>query len=235
MFNPRPEIQRWPILPGHDCLVIDDALLEPERWVALATRERAAFATLGHNAYPGVELRMPDGVSAKLEDFFTRHVRSLLGARRIVRMYSRLAMVTAPPSALAPAQSICHRDRMTDDPDEHIAASVLYLFKDAGLGGTSFFRPRKSERDTAVLVHDSSTLPGEVFFPGYRLPRAYMTESNDWFEKVLTVPARWNRLIFYDGHLFHGGDIRAPERLTDDPSTGRLTLNGFFICRRRAG
>ena len=36
----------------------------------------------------------------------------------------------------------------------------------------------------------------------------------------------------YSGTVFHSGDISAPERLRDDPRTGRLTLNGFLICRR---
>jgi hypothetical protein len=41
-------------------------------------------------------------------------------------------------------------------------------------------------------------------------------------------------LIFYDGMLFHAGDIRTPDRLSDDPAVGRLTLNGFFTCRKAA-
>jgi hypothetical protein len=39
-------------------------------------------------------------------------------------------------------------------------------------------------------------------------------------------------LIFYSGTVFHSGHITAPERLCDDPRRGRLTLNGFFTCRR---
>jgi hypothetical protein len=39
-------------------------------------------------------------------------------------------------------------------------------------------------------------------------------------------------LIFYDGGLLHSGDITAPGKLSKDPVAGRLTLNGFFTCRR---
>ena len=49
---------------------------------------------------------------------------------------------------------------------------------------------------------------------------------------ALTIEPKWNRLIFYDGDVFHSGDIRAPERLSDDPAVGRLTLNGFFTGTR---
>jgi hypothetical protein len=235
MFNPNPEIQRWPILPGQHGVVIDDALLEPARWVERAAREQAAFAMLGHNAYPGVELRLPDAASARLDEVFARHAREILGMRRTLRHYSRLALVTQPAATLAPSQSICHRDRMSDDPQERVAASVLYLFHDATLGGTNFFRPRRSPAETARLVHDSGAMTPDGFFARYGIAAGYLTESNDFFDKVQTIPARWNRLIFYDGHLFHGGDITAPDRLSADPQAGRLTMNGFFICRGKAG
>jgi Rps23 Pro-64 3,4-dihydroxylase Tpa1-like proline 4-hydroxylase len=63
----------------------------------------------------------------------------------------------------------------------------------------------------------------------------YMTASNEWFEQVATVPAKFNRAIFYDGSVFHAAQIERPQLLTDDPATGRLTLNGFFRYRRNAG
>ena len=33
MFNPDPRIRTIPIAGGHACHVVDDALLQPERWV----------------------------------------------------------------------------------------------------------------------------------------------------------------------------------------------------------
>lgn len=45
----------------------------------------------------------------------------------------------------------------------------------------------------------------------------------------------WNRMIFYDGRLFHSGGVGGARALTGDPATGRLTLNGFFTCSRPAG
>ena len=41
-------------------------------------------------------------------------------------------------------------------------------------------------------------------------------------------------MIFYDGSIFHSGDIPVPEKLSADPHHGRLTLNGFFTCMRKA-
>ena len=82
------------------------------------------------------------------------------------------------------------------------------------------------------MLADAAALDPPVFRTKYGLPGGYMTASNAWFEKVLTVPARFNRLIVYEGTLFHSGEIAHPELLDADPRRGRLSLNGFFICTR---
>jgi hypothetical protein len=233
MFNPAPRTEAVPIAGLGHCLVIDDALTDPEGWVQFAIEHRERFATPAFNAYPGVELRLPDAVSARLDAFFAQHVRERLGARRTLRMYSRLSLVTRSPASLAPTQWICHRDRMELEPGRCVAACVLYLFDDPALGGTSFFAPRRSPRETAQLVHDSGAMAPSAFTARYGIEPGYPVDSNAWFDKVLTIAPRFNRLIFYDGMLFHAGDITAPEKLDADPRRGRLTLNGFFTCRSR--
>ena len=234
MFNPDPVIRSVPIGPGQACHIVDDALADPEAWVARAAQHRADFVMEGHNAYPGIELAMPEGISERLRDFFAMHIRERLGARRIQRAHSRLSIVTLPPALLQPRQWICHRDRMGLGPEHAVGASVLYLFKDAALGGTNFFPPKRPALDIDLLVHESGTLDGDAFARKYGIARGYLTDSNDWFEKVASIEPKWNRMIFYDGTLFHCSDIPAPERLSEDPARGRLTLNGFFHCTRRA-
>ena len=236
MFNPHPTITRVAIAPGHEALVIDEALREPERWVELAAEHRTDFENSPHNAYPGGELRMPDPVSSRLDEYFAKHARAALGARRTLRMYSRLALATRQASELEPRQWICHRDRLDTDPANCVLASVLYLFRDETLGGTGFFVPRRDAPSTALLIHESGTLAPSVFAQKFGIAAGYQTESNAWFEKTGAIAPRWNRLIFYDGGaVFHCSDIAAPERLSPDPRTGRLTWNGFFVCRRALG
>ena len=115
---------------------------------------------------------------------------------------------------------------------EGIAASVLYLFQDPALGGTAFFRPKQPIARIAELVQASSKLAPAAFTERYGIPPGYPTASNAWFERVAAVPARFNRLIFYPGNVFHSADIGEPARLVADPRAGRLTLNGFFVFRR---
>lgn len=231
-FNPQPRIERVALGPGLFCLVVDDALSQPDRLREFAVAQREQFLHAPFNAYPGIELPMPADASAQLDEFFRRHIRSLLGGRRTVRTNCRLAMVTTPPSQLEARQCLCHRDSAWIEPQHMIAASVLYLFEDPALGGTGFYLPRKSPSETDLLVHDSSTLGNEEFFAKHRIARGYMADSNDHFEHVGRVAAKWNRLVFYDGRLFHSGEVGAAQALSGDPMTGRLTLNGFFTCTR---
>lgn len=233
MFKPDPQIQSIAIDAGSRCYVIDEALCDPDALVEHAARHWERAAESGFNAFPGPELRMDEAFSEQLVSYFNLHLRSRLGARRTLRSYSRLSMVTRTPEQLAAPQWICHRDRLSTEPGTCIAACVLYLFHDPALGGTGFYRSRLSEPETALLVHHSGALEPAEFAARYGLTAGYMTQSNASFEKLLSIPARYNRLIFYDGMVFHCSDIDMPQRLHGDPRQGRLTLNGFFTCSRR--
>ena len=66
------------------------------------------------------------------------------------------------------------------------------------------------------------------------IARDYLQDSNAWFERSGRVDAAFNRMIFYDGRIFHSGEVGPPPTRSGDPATGRLTLNGFFTCSRPA-
>jgi hypothetical protein len=235
-FNPRPRIELISLFPGQGYAVIDDALLEPERLVEFAAARSDAFHSVDYNAYPGILLPTPGAISTALNDFFCEHVRRYFDARRVQHMHSRLALVTLPPETLRPWQCIPHTDRFSHLTNEQsIQASVLYLFDDPGLGGTSFYQPSLPPREIENLFEDANRLPAAEFVQRYDIAQGYTCDSNRGFRRVGGVAAKWNRLIFYDGAMLHSGDILAPERLSADPRKGRLTLNGFFTSRRRAG
>jgi len=233
-FNPRPRIERVALRGGAACWVIDDALLEPEALVEYAQARRAEFQPVDFNAYPGTLLPTPGPITQAVGDFFVQHMRRHFDARRIVHLHTRLALVTVPPAQLRPRQQLCHRDSVGIEPGHSIQASVLYLFGDESFGGTSFYAPVVPEPEVALLFHEADTLAPAEFAQKYTIDPGYMLGSNRYFDRVASVPARWNRLIFYDGSLLHSGDIAAPDRLSADPQLGRLTLNGFFTCRRNA-
>lgn len=233
MFNPSPRIDVLPITPRQACLVVDDVLLDPAAWRAFAVQHADRFAEAGHNAFPGPELRLPEFLSDPLAAFFDRHLRAPLGARRTVRMHARMSLVARAPRSLAPMQRLPHIDRLALEPGQRAFASVLYLFDDAALGGTAFYRPRRPPAEVLGLLGDAARLDGDAFAAHHGIGAAYPGPS-PWFERVLSVPARCNRLIAYDGGVFHAGQIDAPGRLSTDPALGRLTVNAFFVCRMPA-
>lgn len=233
-FNPDMRVQTLTLSNGQHCYVVDDALLEPERLVAWASLYRDAFRPIGFSAYPGQFMMLPPELEGEIDACFSQHMRPLFDARRVLRMHARLSMVTLAPSALRAPQWLCHKDNFGVEPTQSIQASVLYLFRDEGLGGTGFYEPAMPAPTMSALFNDAVHLPTDVFAERYDLQPAYLVDSNRYFHRVGGVAARWNRMVFYDGTLLHSGDILAPDRLTDDPATGRLTLNGFYTCRRRA-
>ena len=231
-FNPTPAISTLPLPGGHSVVVIDDMLLDPDALVAWA-REQAFGPPRGF-PYPGVVSGTPQWLSDRFADHFALHARTRLQARRTLAHDARLSMVTTPPAQLDPRQWQCHRDRVSMDSATLFVASVLYLFRDPALGGTSFYVPRQSPSATDRIQYDSQTLSAAQFSARYGLQPGYMDGSNAYFDCVARVPAAWNRMILYDAGFFHSGDIGRPDLLTTNPASARLTLNCFFSCRRQA-
>jgi hypothetical protein len=233
-FNPNPRIERVALDGTHSCFVIDDVLADPERLIAFADTQRDHFHAVDYNAYPGILLPTPGEITQALNAFFIDHVRRLFDARRVLHMHSRLAVVTLAPESLRPYQRVCHSDNMSPDPSHSLQASVLYLFKDASLGGTSFYQSKLPPYEMGQLFNDATKLSNMQFSQRYDIQPGYLCGSNRYFHRIGGVDAKWNRLIFYDGGALHSGDILAPEKLSADPRVGRLTLNGFFTSRRHA-
>jgi hypothetical protein len=234
VFNPQPVVSKVPIADDAVGVVIDEALTDPQALVDLSVRHRAAFAPSERNAFPGLELPLPQAVLDRFGECFAQHARGVLGARRTLSAAGRLSMVTLLPEQLSPMQRVCHRDRLAARADECVAAGVLYLFRDEALGGTAFYRPRPEAGDIEARMQHWSRIDNAQFTRETGWPPAYMTHGNTVFDKTGELPARWNRLVFYDGSRFHCSHIREPQRLSDDPARGRLTINLFFVCRRIA-
>ncbi|MCX7217968.1 MAG: DUF6445 family protein [Burkholderiales bacterium] len=231
MFNPRPTIRYIPIGENQVCAVIDDFLLDPQKMVDFAVAQQAQFAKDVDNYYPGPELPLSREIACSLDGFFIQHVRHALNARRNLGVSCRLSMATLATQQLHPLQRLCHRDADVFPSGVSIGASVLYLFKDPALGGTSFYSPKKSLDELRHLMKLANTVSNEELTRIINTAPSYMTKSNAYFDQVCTVPAAWNRAIFYSGTIFHAAQIDRPELLNTDPAKGRLTLNGFFKLR----
>jgi hypothetical protein len=234
LFNDRPTVSVVPLSTQAHCLVIDNALQNPAAMRAFA-ETRAEFSA-PHYPYPGLVAAVDPVLHDAMGSYFDRLARDRLGARRRGETLIRLSRLESPVSALVPMQWLCHRDRVAADPARTLfAASVLYLFDAPDLGGTDFYRSRLSPADTDQLVADSQRLDAEAFTRRYGVPQGYMTpgQAEAYFEHVAYVPAAWNRLICYDGGLFHSARVALSPELPAQPAPGRITLNGFYTCTRR--
>lgn len=230
-FNPRPEVRVLRFGSGGYCCVVDDILRFPEEWVRYAVERRAQFVSAAESGYPGISLATDPAGAHAMREFFGFHMRRHFDARRLVQMLCRYSLVTLAPGELRPSQWICHQDPPAGDRSLSRQASVLYLFRDESLGGTSFYEATRSFAETSQLFADASAMTAVQFTGRYGIQASYLCDSNDYFSRTATVPARWNRAVFYPGALLHSGQIAAPERLTADPATGRLTVNFFFSSR----
>jgi tryptophan halogenase len=230
--NPGARVETVRLADGSEVHVVDDFVQDPDALVALAQSAAARFQAPAGHPYPGPQLELPEAMSAALDDYFQQQFRARLQAGEPLGMLGRFSRVTQAAGTLDARQRICHRDDSGLDAGERVCASVHYLFRDAQLGGTVFFRSLMSEADTRQFMRDANTLAPDAFGDKYGIPPGYMTESNRYFEVIGRVPARWNRAIFYDGGIFHSGDIRAASQAGLAVGLGRLTINAFFKSRR---
>lgn len=232
LLHPDLSIQAVPLDDGAHAYVVDDVLRDPGRLRDWAVARRGDFRAVADSLYPGIGLPLPDALTAALRAFYAAYVQPRFDAVRLEGMLGRLAMVTLAPGALTPPQWLCHADDFRLPPWQSIQASVLYLFDDAALGGTSFYRARQPVARMRQLFADAARLSGPAFTARHGIAAGYLTGDNDYVERVASIPPRFNRMVFYDGSILHSGDIPAPDHLTADPARGRLTLNGFFSARR---
>ena len=75
LFNPAATMQVVPFDDRHFCLVVDDALLNPDELVQFAAERRAEFNSVDFSYYPGIYRMAPAELSERLTDYFQLHAR----------------------------------------------------------------------------------------------------------------------------------------------------------------
>ena len=216
---------------SHFCVIIDDFLKNPESVIDYAVANAADFE-IPPMSYPGKVLDLSpivtDGLRLSIKKHMARRFSFMRGG---ISTSNMLSMTTLRPEQLSNLQRVCHTDPRTRL-DRANFAGLLYLFKDESLGGTGFYRWRDRklmEEATALELRDPDKALAflKEHCSTYNLPPCYITGSNELAELIDVVPARFNRWIFYSGDIPHSAYITAAEKLTDDFTTGRLTLNCF--------
>ena len=233
--NPDLDIRQKQMTARYSCVVVDDFLQNPEQIVAFVCSHAADFS-IPDRSYPGMVLELGADPLTDVYRFIRSRMSKLFSFFRAgIEFSTLLSMATLQPDELTCLQRLCHTDPRTRMDRENFAA-LLYLFKNAEMGGTGFYQWKEKEilqRATALELEN----PGSALaflkkhFPMFDRSACYMTESNDVAELVGMIPARFNRLIFYPGDMPHSAFITSPQLLSKDPAIGRLTLNCFASVR----
>jgi hypothetical protein len=231
-INSSAVIRREAISEDSHCVIVDDFLLDPHELIEFAAEHAAEFSK-AKSYYPGLFMGVNEDAMTDIYRFIRfRMTKQFPFLRSSLRLSSFLSMVTLQPNELLAVQRICHTDAELDSSRVPYAA-LLYLFDDERLGGTSFFEYKKKykllKKVEALDYEDPDKARAYLLenFPTFRKPACYMTGSNEIAKLVHTIPPRFNRLIFYSGRIPHNAAITAPELLSGDVRTGRLTLNIF--------
>jgi hypothetical protein len=212
---------------GHErqpLVVIDDCLMNPEGWRAIAADER--YAPIGPY-YPGVRAHVARGAAAALRAALVPVVKDAFALDPVPPLVDCFySIVTTPPATLAPIQRLPHIDGL----ESNRLAILIYLSGESQ-GGTAFFR----QRSTGYETIDSERFPAfeaalqqgvsEKGLP----PAAYIAGDTPLYEKIAQVEARPNRAIIYRSHLLHCAQIPPDAPLSPDPRQGRLTINAFLF------
>jgi len=234
-INADAEIRVEAISADHSCVVIDDFLKRPKDIVRFAEENAAAFS-IPENSYPGLLFDVDEDAMSDIIRFvrstMSRQFSFLKGG---MATSSYLSMATMQPEQLSNLQRVCHTDPR-ERPDRRNYSGLVYLFDNEKLGGTGFYRWKEQqliEQATALELEDPQRALEFLreHFATYRQPPQFMTKSNEIAELLYDAPARFNRFVFYSGDLPHSASISSPELLSNDFSTGRLTLNCFARVR----
>jgi hypothetical protein len=233
-FNPHAKIEVLTLFEGHQCVVIDDFLLNPQEIVDFAGQGQAGFRYDQDNYFPGLEMDMGRLFALQFEQYFMLKLRPYFHVRRNLGSACRISMTTLQTDQLHPLQRLCHRDAETLPAGMGIGASVVYLFDRPELGGTSFFQPAQGLDQVSDLLQLAAQGDNALLTEQIQQAASYCHQSNPWFELKHTIEAKWNRAIFYEGTVFHAAHIRDATLLSEQVAQSRLCLNAFFRFKKQA-
>lgn len=226
MFSLHPNFSYQIEIVGEEkqpVLIVDNFLAQAELLVDFCC-VNSSF-TAADAFYPGLRMHAPQEYLIAISDYLRPIIVNTFGDEgAISRLFSSYSLITTPPGKLKPEQAVPHfdSDQMTD------LASVYYLC-DSHFGGTSLYRHRETGFefvDTGRRQMYMDTLLKSLH-KGL-IKREYMNGSNQLFEQIYSVPARFNRFIMYRCTSLHAGNISKDFQFIADPRSGRLTLNTFF-------
>lgn len=205
-------------------LIVDDYLADPDSMVRYACDE-VRFAPPS-SAYPGLIAPAPppyvESLGYGLSDMISETFGVLIETADVLESF--FGLVTTPPERLEPIQRLPH----VDSHDAGQLAMLHYLCSRTH-GGTAFYRHRPTGYESLDQTRSDAFAHQWLHAVSVASEKnsEYLTQSDALFEQTASFESRYNRLVLYRSHLFHSGRILPECTLSDNPRSGRLTVNTF--------
>jgi hypothetical protein len=222
----KPEVRRF----GNTqtpVVVIDDFSGSLERILEIA--EALAPYPRHTNYYPGLRriFTAADTAANAYVEETCEHVAPFIADAFDIHAFdlveASFSMVTLKPSELTAPQRAPHFDT-TDQRD----LALLHYLRAPPNTGTAFYRQRATGIERVTEYNVSVVVPvAEVQNAQLPADSGYFHGSDEFFEQIGAVEAVPDRMIIFQGSLFHSGMIPPDMPLTGDPRQGRLTANIF--------
>lgn len=213
----------------HQLVFIDDFLVNPQALLDAAAHSpfEPYSGVSERKGYPGIRAEAPADYSQNLCALLDPLIRLNFGVPEALPLRKSIcafSLTTTAPDMLGPLQRVPHFDASTP----HHMAVLLYLC-DARHGGTGFYRHKATGLQQITADNCEHYLDVHYEELNSRPPPArYFEQSDEHFELLGIMPARFNRLVIYPGSLLHSACINPELSISADPRSGRLTLNSFF-------
>jgi hypothetical protein len=206
-------------------VVIDDFVPRPDLLADDAAM--LGFVPMGVH-YPGVRAVVPPALVRRFVDPLAPLIAEVFEVRDCSVIDALYSLVTTPPEALSLTQRLPHFDGV--EPER---LALLHFLGGAAGSGTAFYRHRATGFETvsaARLPRYERMIDNEVR-DGAVPDAAYIGGDTDLFEEIGLFEGHYNRALLYPSNALHCARIPDDLNLSDNPATGRLTVNTFLLGR----
>jgi Family of unknown function (DUF6445) len=210
-------------------VVVDNFLSTPELLIEYAAAY-SNFDGVSDTFYPGSRAPVPPIYCFAVRAFLGSVIGEAFGLKDsfVTGELGHFSLLTTRPEKLKLLQRMPH----FDNPNPKQLA-VLHYLCGSEHGGTSFYRHRRTRFEFIDQARSQAygiAVTADLASLGPP-PAQYICGDDAMFERTMSFPAAFNRVLIYRSINLHSADIAPGFTFDPSPRTGRLTANTFFFYR----
>lgn len=207
--------------------IIDDFLLDTDSVMFFANNFAYFNPMFSDNSYyPGIRDNMPLPYKKLLQSFVQDKVVPIINDKNnytVLMHKCLLSLTSCKPSELLLEQKMPHVDSCKSN-----EFALVHYLSGKEFGGTSLYRykPKSliefSQNDESVLDEMLASVSATQ-----KEHSGYLTKSTSIFEQILSIEAKFNRLVVYQGNILHSANLATEQSYSGDARNGRLSIASF--------